>query len=147
MNIITPSLSPSLGCDSIVILPWSADNEIALYPPGWENSIDNVSPIPLVNILESVLVIERSGRLSNNASIVIFSVKVIVIVELEEFNPLQPINPYPSLGVAVTVIDVPSSYVPPAVETLPPSSADTVIVYCETEVGGVVLVVFDGGET
>jgi hypothetical protein len=100
-----------------------------------------------VNILESVLVIERSGRLSNNASIVVFSVKVIVIVELEEFNPLHPINPYPSLGVAVTVIDVPSSYVPPAVETLPPSPADTVIVYCETEVEGVVLVVFDGGET
>jgi len=43
----------------------------------------------------------------------------------------------------VIVIDVPSLYVPPAVETLPPSPADTVKVYWVTEVVG--LVVFVGG--
>ena len=43
--------------------------------------------------------------------------------------PNQPTNSYPSLGVAVTVIVVPSSYVPPSVETEPPSSEETVKVY------------------
>ncbi len=58
-----------------------------------------------------------------------FAVRVTEIVELDESDPFQPTNPYPSLGVAVTLIDVPSLYVPPDVETLPPSPAVTVKVY------------------
>ena len=145
MNKIWPSLSPSLGCDSIITLPYSAVNEIDLYPPGWKNSIESVSPIPLVNNLDSVSVIISSGFTSNNASIVVFPVKVIETEEFKEFIPLQPTNPYPSLGVAVTVIDVPLLYVPPVVETLPPSPAVTVKVYWVTV--GVGLVVFVGGAT
>jgi hypothetical protein len=59
----------------------------------------------------------------------VFAVRVTEIVELDESDPFQPINPYPSLGVAVILTDVPSLYVPPVVETLPPSPADTVKVY------------------
>ena len=51
------------------------------------------------------------------------------IVELVESDPFQPINPYPSPEIAVILTEVPSLYVPPVVETLPPSPADTVIVY------------------
>ena len=54
---------------------------------------------------------------------------VKVIVELDIFVPLHPVNSYPSFGVAVILIDVPLSYVPPEVETFPPSAAVTVKVY------------------
>jgi len=40
--------------------------------------------------------------------------------------PSHPTNSYPSSGVAVMVTSVPSSYVPPSVETVPPSPAVTV---------------------
>ena len=56
-----------------------------------------------------------------------FAVRVTEIVNL--ILTIQPTNPYPSLGVAVILIDVPSLYVPPVVETLPPSPAVTVKVY------------------
>ena len=58
---------------------------------------------------------------------------VKVIVELDIFVPLHPVNSYPSFGVAVILIDVPLSYVPPEVETFPPSAAVTVKVYWVTE--------------
>ena len=74
-----------------------------------------------------------------------FAVRVTEIVELDESDPFQPTNPYPSLGVAVILKDVPSLYVPPYVETLQPSPAVTVKVYWVTEVVG--LVVFVGGAT
>ena len=38
----------------------------------------------------------------------------------------QPINLYPSSGVAVIVTSVPSLYSPPSLDTLPPSPALTV---------------------
>jgi hypothetical protein len=44
--------------------------------------------------------------------------------------PSQPMKIYPSSGVAVIVTSVPSSYVPPSVETVPPSPAVTSKVYC-----------------
>ena len=59
------------------------------------------------------------------ASIVVFAARVTEIVELEESDPLHPIKPYPSLGVAVIVTSVPSSYSPPSVDTDPPSPAVT----------------------
>ena len=43
--------------------------------------------------------------------------------------PSHPAKKYMSSGVAVIVIDVPSSYVPPSVEMDPPSPAVTVKVY------------------
>ena len=39
--------------------------------------------------------------------------------------PSQPSNLYPSFAVAVIVTSVPSSYVPPSVDTVPPYAADT----------------------
>jgi hypothetical protein len=48
---------------------------------------------------------------------------------LVELFPSQPVNLYPSFAVAVIVTSVPSSYVPPSVDTVPPSAADTVKVY------------------
>ena len=126
-------------------LPYSADNDVDLYPPAWENPIDSVSPTPFVNILEGVSGRVSCGSCPNKASIVVFAVRVTEIEELVESDPFQPINPYPSLGVAVMLTDVPLSYVPPAVETLPPSPAVTVRVYWVTV--GVGLVVFDGGAT
>jgi hypothetical protein len=54
---------------------------------------------------------------------------VILIVEFEESEPFQPTNSYPSFGVAVIVTVVPSSYVPPEVETDPPVPAVTVRLY------------------
>ena len=39
--------------------------------------------------------------------------------------PFQPTNSYPSFGVAVILTDVPSSYVPPVLDTPPPSAAVT----------------------
>ena len=47
---------------------------------------------------------------------------------MESF-PSHPMNIYPSFAVAVIVISVPSSYVPPSVETVPPSTAVTVREY------------------
>ena len=41
----------------------------------------------------------------------------------------HPTNSYPSSGVAVIVTSVPSSYVPPSVETVPPPPAETVRLY------------------
>jgi len=38
----------------------------------------------------------------------VFAVRVTEIVELVESDPFHPINPYPSLGVAVILIEVPS---------------------------------------
>ena len=61
------------------------------------------------------------------ASIVVFGVRVTEIVELEESEPFHPINPYPSLGIAVIVTSVPSSYSPAPVTT--PPSPVTVTVY------------------
>ena len=49
----------------------------------------------------------------------------------------QPLKLYPSLGVAVILTCVPLEKVPPGVDTLPPSPADTVRVYC--------FVISDGG--
>jgi len=43
---------------------------------------------------------------------------------------------YPSFAVAVIVTSVPSSYVPPWVDTDPPSPAVTVRVNCETSGSG-----------
>ena len=40
-------------------------------------------------------------------------------------TPFHPVNSYPSFGVAVILTDVPSSYVPPELDTLPPSAAVT----------------------
>ena len=65
----------------------------------------------------------------NRASIAVFELIVIVIVELEEFEPFQPANSYPSLGVAVILTVAPSLYVPPKVETVPPTPAETVKLY------------------
>ena len=42
----------------------------------------------------------------------------------------QPLKLYPALGVAVILTCVPLANVPPVVETLPPSPADTVRVFC-----------------
>ena len=65
----------------------------------------------------------------NRASIAVFELIVIDIVELEEFEPFQPANSYPSLGVAVILTLVPSLNVPPKVETVPPTPAETVRLY------------------
>ena len=54
----------------------------------------------------------------------------MVKVSFVESFPSQPVNLYPSFAVAVTVTSDPSSYVPPSVDTVPPSAADTVKVYC-----------------
>ena len=51
------------------------------------------------------------------------------MVEFVEFEPLHPVNSYPSLGVAVMLTEDPSSYVPPEVETDPPVPAETVKLY------------------
>ena len=53
----------------------------------------------------------------------------MVRLSLVELFPSQPVNLYPSFAVAVIVTSVPSSYVPPSVETEPPSSEETVKVY------------------
>ena len=46
-------------------------------------------------------------------------------------EPLDhPLKLYPELGVAVILTCVPLANVPPVVETLPPSPADTVRVFC-----------------
>ena len=142
---ILPSVSPSLGSDITLTLPYSADNDVDLYPPAWENPIERVSPTPFVNIFDGVSGSVNWGTCPNIASIVVFADKVTEIVGLVESDPFHPIKPYPSLGVAVILIDVPSLYVPPAVETLPPSPADTVMVYWVTVGVGVGLVVFVGG--
>ena len=42
----------------------------------------------------------------------------------------HPLKLYPALGVAVILTCVPLANVPPAVDTLPPSPADTERVYC-----------------
>ena len=57
---------------------------------------------------------------------------VILIVEFEESEPFQPTNSYPSFGDAVIVTMVPSSYVPPEVETDPPTPAETARLYWVT---------------
>ena len=46
-----------------------------------------------------------------------------------ELDPIQPPKTYPTLGVAIISISVPSSYVPPSEDTVPPSAAETVKVY------------------
>jgi len=53
----------------------------------------------------------------------------MVRLSLVELFPSQPINLYPSLAVAVIVTSVPSSYVPPSEDTVPPSAAVTDKVY------------------
>ena len=50
--------------------------------------------------------------------------RIIVLVALDSPSD-QPENSYPSLGVAVIFICVPSSYSPPSDETDPPSPAET----------------------
>jgi len=46
-------------------------------------------------------------------------------------DPLDQLRKMYSLfGLAVRLTDVPSSYVPPSEETVPPSPAETVKVYC-----------------
>ena len=48
-----------------------------------------------------------------------------------DVDPLDhPLKLYPELGVAVILTWVPLANVPPVVETLPPSPADTVRVFC-----------------
>ena len=59
---------------------------------------------------------------------------MIVIVELVESDPFQPVNSYPSFGVAIMLTEDPSSYVPPEVETDPPVPAETVKLYWVTVV-------------
>ena len=93
-----------------------------------------------------------SLRLSKNSYLIKLKLAVISRFEFKVtfsgffVEPLdQETKLYPELGVAVILIDVPSLYVPPAVETLPPSPAVTVRVYWVTV--GVGLVVFDGGAT
>ena len=58
--------------------------------------------------------------------------KVTVRDASVESLPSHPTNSYPSAGVAVILTSVPSSYVPPSVETVPPSPAVTVRVNCVT---------------
>ena len=53
----------------------------------------------------------------------------MVKLSFVESFPSQPVNLYPSSGVAVIVTSAPSSYVPPSVDTVPPSAAVTVKVY------------------
>ncbi len=51
------------------------------------------------------------------------------MVELDMSDPLHPVNSYPSFAEAVIVIEVPSSYVPPEVDTVPPTPAEAAKVY------------------
>ena len=61
--------------------------------------------------------------------IVVFEFKVTLRGLAVE--PLDhPLKLYPALGVAVILTCVPLANVPPAVDTLPPSPADTVRVFC-----------------
>ena len=61
--------------------------------------------------------------------ILVFEFKVTVRGLAVE--PLDhPLKLYPALGVAVILTWVPLANVPPVVETLPPSPADTVRVFC-----------------
>ena len=61
--------------------------------------------------------------------IVVFEFKVTVRgLAVEPLD--QPLKLYPALGVAVILTCVPLANVPPVVETLPPSPADTVRVFC-----------------
>jgi len=72
---------------------------------------------------------DTKSLISNNDWIVKLEFRIIVIVDsLFEF-PSHPTNSFPSSGVAVIVTSVPSSNVPPSVETVPPSPAVTVSVY------------------
>ena len=52
----------------------------------------------------------------------------------------QPLKVYPEFGVAVMLTWVPCEKVPPVDETLPPSPAETLNVYCYTIWGGGALV-------
>ena len=51
------------------------------------------------------------------------------MVELDKSEPFHPLNSYPSFAEAVIVTEVPSSYVPPEVDTVPPKPAEAVKVY------------------
>ena len=53
----------------------------------------------------------------------------MVRLSLVELFPSQPVNLYPSFALAVIVTSAPSLYVPPSVDTVPPSAADTVNIY------------------
>ena len=64
----------------------------------------------------------------NNAFREVSVFRVMLILFVVSSLPSHPINSYPSLAVAVTETEVPSSNVPPAL-TLPPSLAVTVKVY------------------
>ena len=83
--------------------------------------------------------------ISNNASILVLEFRVTVKLFDSLSYPSHPTNLYPSSAVAVIVTSVPSSYVPPWVETVPPSPAVTVIVYFVGVVGSGVWTKFGGG--
>jgi hypothetical protein len=68
-----------------------------------------------------------TGISSKRASSVVSSDSVIVIDSSVEPSD-QPVNLYPSLAEAVSVISVPSLYSPPSEFTLPPSPDVTVSV-------------------
>ena len=101
-----------------------------LKPDSEMNPIDRVSATPRVNILEGDGGKIRTGICPNKAFKVVFDPSVRVKDASIELLPSHPTNSYPSSGVAVIVTSVPSSYVPPSVETVPPPPAETVRVYC-----------------
>jgi hypothetical protein len=96
----------------------------------------------LVNILEGDGGNIKTGSWANNACTVVFPFSVILRLIDSLSLPSHPTNSYPSLGAAVIVISVPSSYVPPSDDTVPPSPAETVKVYC---VGSGVAITLGGG--
>ncbi len=61
-----------------------------------------------------------------------FEYNVILITFDVSALPVQPVNSYPLLGVAVIDITVPSFKVPPGVDTTPPAPAFMVAVNCLT---------------
>ena len=127
-----------MSSDSVMVIDSSVelfDQPINLYPSSGVAVIvtslpSSYSP-PSVDTLPpsvDVTVTVYTGISSKRASSVVSSDSVMVIdSSVELFD--QPINLYPSSGVAVIVTSVPSSYSPPSVDTLPPSVDVTVTVY------------------
>ena len=103
-------------------------------------SVDTVPPLEAETANVNWVTVVVVWTWLNKASIVVFAVNTIVIVELDMSVPFQPANSYPSFGVAVMLTDVPSSYVPPVLDTPPPSAAVTANVYWVTVVVVVVVV-------
>ena len=102
-------------------------------------SVETVPPLVAVTANVNWITVVVVETWLKRASIVVFAVNVIVIVELDMSVPFQPTNSYPSFGVAVILTDVPLSYVPPVLDTPPPLVAVTANVNWVTVVVVVVL--------